>query len=362
MRKGIGWLLGLLGVALALSPEAAARLKVAAEVRAQAEAAYERAYPDLPLWREAIRLGEEAARLDPEAPEVWRFLAEVYTETGWWIRAAEAWQRYLEKGGAKTPAELAGVYRNLGYLAYERGAFEEAIAWYRKALEANPEDAEAAAWLGRIHLELGRPKDALPFWEKAVALDPSPKNRYFLEQTVKMAAFGPEAVSAFYKGYAAYEKKDKEAALVFFRRAADLAPDWIEPRRWLGRIYLELGLPAEAERYWAEVAGRTGAADAKYFLKLAREAKTYGLAAARAFFRGVAAYERGDLEAARTAFEAAVRENPDYAKAWKWLGRVHYEAGRFGEAARAYERALELNPGDAQAKYFYRLAKRAAGE
>ena len=41
---------------------------------------------------------------------------------------------------------------------------------------------------------------------------------------------------------------------------------------------------------------------------------------------------------------------------------MHYEAGRFEEAARAYERALELNPGDAQAKYFYRLAKRAAGE
>jgi len=57
-----------------------------------------------------------------------------------------------------------------------------------------------------------------------------------------------------------------------------------------------------------------------------------------------------------------VRENPDYAKAWKWLGRVHYEAGRFKEAAKAYERALVLNPEDAQAKYFYRLAKRAAGE
>jgi len=362
VQRGVAWALLLLGVAFALKPEAAARLKVAQEVRAQAEAAYERAYPDLPLWREAIRLGEEAARLDPGAPEVWKFLAEVYTETGWWIRAAEAWQRYLKAGGAQTPAELARVYQNLGYLAYARGDFEAAIDWYRRALEANPKDAVAAAWLGRIYLELGLPKKALPYWEKAAALDPSPRNRYFLEQTVKMAAYGREAVSAFYKGYAAYERGDKETALIFSKRAADLAPDWVEPRRWLGRIYLELGLPVEAERYWAEVVKKTGAADAKYFLKLAREAKAYGLAAARAFFRGVAAYERGELEAARAAFEEAVRENPQYAKAWKWLGRVHYEAGRFKEAAKAYEQALALNPEDAQAKYFYRLAKRAAGE
>ena len=362
MTRGIVWVLWLLGLALAVSPEAAERLEAASRVRAQAQAAYPRAYPDLPLWRKAIELGEEAARLDPEAPEVWRFLAEVYTETGWWIRAAEAWQRYLEKGGAKTPAELAWVYRNLGYLAYERQAYDEAIAWYEKALKANPKDAEAAAWIGRIYLELGLPQKALPYWEKAAALDPSPRNRYFLEQTAKMAAFGREAVSAFYKGYAAYEKKDKDAALAFFKRAADLAPEWIEPRRWLGRIYLELGLPAEAERYWAEVARKTQAPDAKFFLRLAREAKIYGLEAARAFYRGVAAYEDGELGAAEAAFEAAVRANPRYAKAWKWLGRVRYEAGRFKAAAQAYGRALELNPGDAQARYFYRLARRAAGE
>ena len=362
MRWWLAVWIAVLSVAFALKPEAASLLKRAEAVRTEARAAYPRAYPDLPLWREVLRLGEEAARIDPEAPEVWKFLAQVYTETGWWIRAAEAWERYLALGGAKTPAELSEVYKNLGYLAYERGDLEEAIAWYQRALEAHPKDAEAAAWLGRIYLELGDPLAALPYWKLAFELDPNPRNRYFLEQTQKMAAYGPEAVSAFYKGYAAYERGDKETALVFFKRAADLAPDWVEPQRWLGRIYLELGMPAEAERYWEAVAKKTGAADAQYFLKLAREGKRYGLEAARAFFRGVAAYERGDLEAARAAFEEAVRKNPGYAKAWKWLGRVYYELGRFEEAARAYGKALELNPEDAQARYFYRLAKRAAGE
>jgi len=354
------WVWLLASLAFALSPEAAALLEKAQALREEARQTYPRGYPDLPLWKEALRLGEEAAAKDPEASEVWRFLAETYTETGWWIRAAEAWERYLALGGAKTPAELAEVYKNLGYLAYERGDLKEALSWYGKALNADPEDAEAAAWLGRIHLERGEPEKALVYWRKAARLDPSPRNRYFLEQTKKMAAYGPEAVSAFYKGYAAYEKGDLETALGHFKRAAERAPDWIEPLRWLGRIYLELGEPKKAERYWLEVARRTQGADAAHFAKLAREAARYGMLAAEAYFEGLAAYERGDLEAALAAFTRAVEANPHYAKAWKWIGRVHYEAGRFEEAARAYQKALELDPEDGQARYFYRLAKSAA--
>ncbi len=363
MRR-LGFLLLLLAsFALALSPEAKKLLGQAEATKKQAEAAYKRAYPDLPLWKETIALAEAAAKADPGAPEVWKFLAQVYTETGWWIRAAQAWARYLELGGATTPGELAGVYRNLGYLAYERRALDEALAWYQKALNVHPDDALAAAWIGRIYLEEGKPQRALPYWEKAARLDPSPKNRYFLEQTRKMAAYGPEAVSAFYKGYAAYERGDKETALIFYKRAADLAPDWVEPRRWLGRIYLEVGLPAEAAAYWEEVVRLEGRNPQNlYFLKLSREATRVGLKAAQAFYAGVAAYEKGDLARAEAAFARAVAENPDYGKAWKWLGRVRYEEGKFAGAAQAYKKALALNPDDAQAKYFLRLAERAAGQ
>ncbi len=104
--------------------------------------------------------------------------------------------------------------------------------------------------------------------------------------------------------------------------------------------------------------GRT--AENVYFLKVSREAVKVGLEAARAFYRGIAAYERGDLEAAASAFGQAVAKNPDYAKAWKWLGRAYYELGRFIEAAGAYKWALDMDPDDGQARYFYRLSKRAA--
>ena len=360
MRRAWTWLIVLfIGGALALSPQAAKLLDQAAAYRKQAEATYKKHYPDLDLWKKAIWLGEKAAKIDPEAPEVWRFLAEVYTETGWWIRAAEAWQKYLELGGATTPEALAEVYKHLGYAAYQRGALDEAIAWYEKALKVRPDDAEAAAWLGRIYVEKGDPKAALKYWQLAAKLEPSPKNRYFLKLAETMARYGTQAARAFYQGYAAYERGDLETALLFFKRAADLAPGWLEPRRWLARIYLEAGLPQEALPYWEEVYKAEPTPENAHFLKLAREAVKGGVQASQAFFEGLAAYEKGDLAAAQAAFERAVELNPDYAKAWKWLGRVAFERGDFATAVRAYREALRLNPDDRQAKYFLRLAERA---
>ncbi len=56
-------------------------------------------------------------------------------------------------------------------------------------------------------------------------------------------------------------------------------------------------------------------------------------------------------------FEQAVMFNPQYQQAWTWLGRTRYEGGRFALAAEACLRALEINPTDAVAIYYLKLAR-----
>ena len=362
MRAGI-WLVLLFLPALALSPEAAQLIEEAQALAEEARQTYEVHFPDKPLWAQAIAKAEEAARLEPDSPEVWRLLAQIYTTTGWWSRAEKAWERYLVLSDESDPAPLAEALRALGFLAYQRGDVKAALDYFEQALVLEPENEAALAWLGRIHLELGDGVRAAEYWQLAAKVNPSPRNRYFAEQAEKMARFGSEAVKAFYQGYAAWEAGDYATAIQQFENAVGLASDWSEAHRWLARSYMDAGMPAGAIPHWEKVIALEGnPADARHFLKLAREAAGVGLSAADAFFKGVAAYEAGRLEEAERWFARAVEADPGYAKAWRWLGRVRYEQGRYTEAAAAYAKAVELDPNDTSARYFLRLARQAAGE
>ena len=349
--------------ALALKPAAAKPLSEAEALMAKAKQTYTSHFPDKPLWAQAIAKAQEAAKQDPEAPEVWKVLAEIYTTTGWWSRAEEAWKKYLALADEADPAPLAEALRALGFLAYQRGDVAAARSYFERSLALEPENEEALAWLGRIYMEQGDGAKAADYWSRAAAINPSPRNEFFARQAKKMAAYGREAVHAFYQGYAAWEKKDYATAIASFETAVRLAPDWAEAHRWLARVYMEAGMPAKAIPHWQKVIALEGPSpDAQHFLKLAKEAAGVGLSAADYFFKGVAAYEANKPAEAEKYFKRATEADPGYVKAWRWLGRVYYESGRYAEAAAAYEKAVELDPDDATSRYFLRLARKAAGE
>jgi tetratricopeptide (TPR) repeat protein len=56
-------------------------------------------------------------------------------------------------------------------------------------------------------------------------------------------------------------------------------------------------------------------------------------------------------------FEQTVIFNPQKPRAWSWLGRSRYEAGRYVPAAEACLKALELNPGDSMAADYLKRAR-----
>jgi tetratricopeptide (TPR) repeat protein len=361
MVRALLLLLVLSAPALALKPEAAKPLSEARALMTEAKQTYKKHFPDKPLWRQAIAKASEAAKTDPESPEVWKTLAEIYTTTGWWSRAEEAWKKYLALADGEDAGPLAEALRALGYLSYQRGDVKAAIDYFQRALALEPQNVNALAWLGRIYMELGDGARAAAFWQQAASLDPSDRNRYFAEQAAKMSRYGREAVRAFYQGYAAWEQKDYATAIASFETAVRLAPDWAEAHRWLARVYMEAGMPAKAIPHWEAVLRLNGPSpDVQHFLKLAKEAAGVGLSAADSFFKGVAAYDAGNIDDAERWFKLATEADPGYVKAWRWLGRVYYETGRYAEAAAAYEKAVELDPNDSTSRYFLRLAKKAA--
>ncbi len=75
----------------------------------------------------------------------------------------------LEKVSAPARQE---AHRRAGYLAYQDGRYDEAIAEWTRWLEEDPRSAEAMSLIGRAHLQKGELERALEFYGRSLAASP----------------------------------------------------------------------------------------------------------------------------------------------------------------------------------------------
>lgn len=109
-------------------------------------------------------------------------------------RAFDGWMRYQANltrlsdpiSAEKGKTEIAALYEQaedtqikfvcagtLGAVAYQAKEFENAVAWYRKALELNPNDPEINNNLAyTLAADLGRPQEAVEHAQRAIAVVP----------------------------------------------------------------------------------------------------------------------------------------------------------------------------------------------
>ena len=333
-----------------------------------------RTYPsfniDQPLWREAMRLGMQAQNLDPDNPDVALFLAQTYSYTKWYIRAWDQWQKYLTLGKTLDDAvvqvgEIAGIQfletgTELGFAAYEAQNLEVALEYYKAVNEVVPDDVETLTWLGRIHLELGQPNEARPYWQRASELDPENENiGYFSSIIEEQVTVGPEASSMFQTGIRAYEAGKLEEALQAFEWAVSANDTFVQAYVWAGRTSLELGESELAVTYWSEVLELDPSdTRANYFLEVAQTQVEFGAEAANAFYEGQTYYSQQNLVEAARSFERATQENSQYTQAFVWAARSYQELEQFDKAIPFWERVLVLDPNDTRASYFLLLARK----
>ncbi|MBX2860164.1 MAG: tetratricopeptide repeat protein [Vampirovibrio sp.] len=69
------------------------------------------------------------------------------------------------------------------------------------------------------------------------------------------------------------------------------------------------------------------------------------------FDEGYNFYRAGNTQQALTKFQAAVRQDANYAEAYFNLGAIHYEMRQYPQALQAFTKVVQLNPADGQARY-----------
>ena len=142
----------------------------------------------------------------------------------------------------RVPGELPFVDSAVeGRQAYQRGEYDAALERFRDQISRRPTDPASHSNAGQILVRLGRPTEALPYLEKAVALDPD-RWAYRFNLARGRAAVGDWALAAsdyqeaarlfpgdyatvFNLAQALHRAGQEEEAVARYREAIGLKPD-----------------------------------------------------------------------------------------------------------------------------------------
>jgi len=223
--------------------------------------------------------------------------------------------RFQSIAGALRPGSVTAYDVNLAYLLIHNKDWDGAIFAARKALEVQPDCAEAYNKLG-IGLEhKGDWERAQAAYRKSLELKPNVADDHY-NLGLSLAYHGPV---------------DEAAAEL--ERAVQLKADYTE-------AWLELG--------------RTRCRRKDYDGALAAEDKVIQLdagCAAAHCFRGAALLRKGRAADAVAAFEKAIRLDPTMDNAYDGLGTACFNLGQFERAVAAQSRAVDLSPRSARDQY-----------
>jgi adenylate cyclase len=189
----------------------------------------------------ARKLFEEAIALDPKYPTPYWLLGMTHIMDAWFdwgkskedslSRAMELAQKTISLNDLDSNAHgsLVAIYRM-------KGNYDKAIAEGKRAVELDPNSADAHVWLGIALYNAGRADEAIPLLEKAIRLNPFAHTWYFLQlgQAYSLSGRYDEATAAYHK-------------------ALQLSPNNLFAHLGLTATYSQMGRDKEASVHAKEV-------------------------------------------------------------------------------------------------------------
>ena len=323
----------------------------------------------------------------------WRPLAVVLLTAliacnGYWtMERNRVWQDRLafwRDGAEKSPAK-ARPHNNYGMAAREADDFETAITEYEQAiaLARGTDQAFPLNNLGMLYFQRGDTDKAMAFFEKAIQADPdffkpymnlgslfnltgdNQKALAFLKRAAQINPYFPALHVALGKVY--YETGDTRRAIEHCRRALELDPLDISAENNLGAIFLGSGEADQALTHLQRVLQMApNHPEANINIGLAyHQMNNLPLAAfhlERAIFLapehpgaraelGLLFLEQGRQQKAQQHLEKAVALQPDLIKARLALAALFLAQERDGQATEQYRQVLRYDPDNPTARH-----------
>ena len=193
-----------------------------------------------------------ALKDDPASAEALYGLGSVYLKQQKNMEARQNFER-ATKAQTGYPGTLPNAWNNLGLLATMEGHFDEAIGYFRRALDLSPEHSVALVNLGSAYRQQKNWHAARAAFEHALQVntndaeanygmgmvfaqtDDAEQAQKYLQEALKLRPVYPEALNNL--GVLYLRTQRKEQAIANFEECIRIAPDFDQSYLNLARVY-----------------------------------------------------------------------------------------------------------------------------
>jgi len=269
-----------------------------------------------------------------------------YFQDGYWQNSETLWRHTVD-----VTHDNFIALNNLGGTLLEKGQINEAIAYYRQALEIKPDVAQVQGNLGNALVRQGQVEEAMTYLQKALQLDPAYSEGFN------------------YMGNAFMKKGQTAEAISYYQKAVQLNTSYADAHNNLGAAFWRDGQLDEAIAHYREaVAIKPESAEMQFNLGNAL-ARKGSWADAITCYQAALRTERDSVKAAKIRnnlggalekidkpdealeqFIKAVQINENYPEAQCNLGRILVQRGQRAEGVAHLREALRLRPGYQEAR------------
>lgn len=272
-----------------------------------------------------LRILHQELQERPDHPFTLFNLGMTYADGGQYQEAVDFLKRSIAKSGVDE-SHLRKAYALLLYAEMQLGRTDEASATCRRARLHFPQDAELRFRQGVLLHDLGCLDEAARAYQDVLE---SREERHF--SSVDQGIFGFKTRQNLAIVYTAMD--NAAAAEEQWRLVVKEVPGYRSGWRGLGDALLRQKKFGELQAVIQELKGDRALAGEPNLLF------------------GHLALARGDVRAARAAFEQAVAECAEDSDAWQALCQFHFDHGTPEEAERALNSLIELHPNDGSAHH-----------
>lgn len=311
--------------------------------------------PATPTGLQARALSAAARHAgNPAAAETWlirglsdptsAYLAQFELCRLYWSQGQPARAREACRGSVAS----ADYWLNLGYLADQRSAFDEALAYFEMAAAADPQLIAAWHQLARALFAAKRYEEAVLAYERVMALDPRPAADVYHTLSLSYLALNNPTMArdVLERGLLVYP--EQRPYYLNMAEAFHAEGDLETADSWYARMLQRWPNDAQAWAARAQTAAEAGRFDdAVTFYQEATNNQPEGAG----YWMSLAATlaDTGQVEAASEAYRRAMELQPDNLSLWLHAGRFLAEAGRRDEARTVFEHVLALQPENSEA-------------